>query len=225
MGITKKLENLKYHIVDSTAYLTASYPVYTAIDTMVAGIADDISINTRILGGVLTYGGLGWAIGKGRDLSKKMFKITDKTKERYQQIHDSLYLATINIPLGAGMYTLAGETDIKKIAIGTGLGVAFGLFMGPWIGYAVDSARDLIGLDECKRKFYPKSIQKLGPKIKKGLAVALTAASIGIMSLMYALSPNNPKIPETECLAIQEIAPDYHSPKESLEQAIEDFEK
>lgn len=221
----KVFDNLKYHVVDSTALLASSHPIFSTIDTMVAGMSDDVSINARLCITGLTYAGLGWVVGRGRDLSRKLFNITNKTRERTQQIHDSLYLATINLPLGVGLYVAAGETDIKKIAIGTGMGMLFGAFMGPWVGYAIDSFRDLTGLDECQRRLYPNFIRNLKPRVKKELAVALTVASVGLMSMVYALTPNDPKTLPAEDPAIQQTIPDYHSPKESLEQAIEDFEK
>jgi hypothetical protein len=187
----KVVDKLKYPMVDSTALLVASHPIFTAFETMVSGMSDDVSINTRLYITGLTYAGLGWGIGKVRDFSKSLFKITDETKEGIQQIHDSVYMAAVNLPLGFGIYTLAGETDIKKMAIGTGMGIVFGAFMGPWIGYAIDSYRDLTGLEQCERRAYPNFIKNLKPTAKKGLATMLTATSIGAMGVIYSLTPNS----------------------------------
>jgi hypothetical protein len=186
----KFFDSLKFHVVDSTALLAASHPFFSAFEKIVAGMSNDVSLNTRIYITGLTYAGLGYVMGKGRDISRNLFNITNKTKEKIQQIHDSVYLASINLPLSVGLYTVAGETDIDKIVIGTGVGMGFGAFMGPWVGYAIDSYRDLTGLEKCERRAYPQVIRNLKPKTKKGLAGALTVASVGAMGLIYLMTPD-----------------------------------
>lgn len=212
----KVVENLKYHVVDSTALLTLSHPFFTAFETMIAGMSTDISMNTRLYITGLTYLGLGYLTGKGRDFSRKTFNITDKTKERIQFIHDSVYLAAINLPISAGLYFAAGETDLEKIAIGTGMGIAFGAVMGPGVGYVIDAYRDLTGLKKCERWAYPKAIRNLNSKIKKGLAIALTAVSIGLMGLVYSLSPDAkiemPAI-EQKAESLEKLTQELHSDK------------
>ncbi len=189
MEISKLKDAAKAHLVDSTALLAASSPVFCAFETMIAKMSNDVSLHTRLYVMALTYAGLGYAIGKGRDMSRKIFNITQETRERFQQIHDSLYLSAINIPLSAGLYAASGETDIKKIAAGTISAVIFGALLGPLIGYSMDVYRDLTELSKCERRAYPEIIRGLRPRLKKALAVSLTAASISSMALVYSFNP------------------------------------
>lgn len=194
MKMIQIARNLKYHIVDSTALLTPSSPFFCAFETMGAGMSDDVSLNTRFYIAGLTYSGLGWLVSKGRDFSRKMFNITGAASEKIQQMHDSLYLAATNIPLSIGLYTAAGETDIKKIAAGTAFSIAFGLFMGPMVGYSIDAYRDLTGLESCERRTYPHCVRQLPSRTKKALAAGLVAAAIGTMGLIYWATPNRHEI-------------------------------
>lgn len=194
MEISKLKDIAKCHIVDSTAMLAVSSPIFCAFETMIAKMTNEVSLNTRMYITGLTYAGLGLLLGKGRDISRKYFGIKNDTKERFQQIHDSLYLAATNIPLSVSLYALAGETDLKKIAIGTGSSVVFGAVMGPLIGYSIDIYRDLTGIRKYERRFYPEIIRNLRPNLKKALAVALTAASVSSIALVYSLNPYDKKV-------------------------------
>lgn len=68
----------------------------------------------------------------------------------------------------------------------------FGLCLGGWTGYAIDAYRDLSGLQHCERPLYPLLLKRLSPRMKKGLAVALTAASVGLTGLVYSFTPDAP---------------------------------
>lgn len=194
MKTTNKIvENLKYHIIDSTAMLAESTPIFAAFETGLAGMSDATSINARLLAVGINYAGLGYLFSKGRDLSKKLFKITDKTKEKIQTIHDIAYSGAFNLVFSPPMYalsqTLAGEDiNLTKILIGTAAATGFGAINGSPIGYAVDVFRDLSGIKKCNRQSYPNFIKKQGSKIKKGILVGLIGASIGATGLIYSLT-------------------------------------
>lgn len=188
--VKKASDGLKYHLVDSTAMIASSYPIYVLFETTVNGMSDDVSRNTKIYGALLAYGGLGTVISKGRDFFRKAFNITQRTPEKIQRRYDSAYFAAINLPICSGLYISAGETDISKIAIGTLFGMGLGAFGGSVFGYAIDVYRDLTGLNECERKLYPNFLKKLNLAAKRGVAVALTAASMGSLGLIYYLTPD-----------------------------------
>ena len=191
MNMASKLkDNLKYHIIDSTALLAESTPFFAAFEVGLAGMSDEVSLNARVIAAGATYFlGMGWAYAKGRDLSRKLFKVKETTKERIQFLHDSAYLGTFNIAVAPLIYLAAGARDPKEILIGTAAAVGLGSVNGAPLGYAVDMFRDLTGLRECKRPSYPKSFKKLGSKTKKGLAALLTAGAIALTAGIYSLTP------------------------------------
>lgn len=191
----KLVDNLKQHVVDSTALLVESNPLYCALEVGIAGMSVATSMNARILATGIAYAGVGSLLSKGRDLSRKLFKITDQTKERIQCIHDIGYTAAFNLvtcpPMYAVSQTLAGEDiDPIKIAIGTLAGTIFGSINGPPMGYAVDTFRDLSGIRKCNRLSYPNFLKGQSSKVKKVILTGLVGASIGTMGLIYSLTPN-----------------------------------
>lgn len=188
--INKIIDNLKYHFIDSTAMLAESTPIFAAFETGLAGMSDEVSINARLFSTGLSYLGMGYAYAKGRDLSRKLFKIKETTKEKIQGLHDSVYLSAFNLVVAPLIYFASGTRDPKEIAIGTASAVTFGLVNGAPMGYAVDLFRDLTGLKNCERPSYPNLLKKQNSKIKKSLAALLTAGAIALTAGVYALTPN-----------------------------------
>lgn len=178
-------KQLKKHIIDSTAVATVTNPVMAGLEIFVAGMSNDVSINARVLGTALTFAGLGSLYSKGRDLSKKIFKITEKTSEKIKQIHDTAYGVAYLLAITPPFYYAAGSRDLKEIAAGTALAAATGILGGGLAGYTVDMYNDLTGIKESER--LPKIIKKQNSAIKKGLAALVTAASVGIMAGFYSL--------------------------------------
>jgi len=197
-----KIKNvLKYHIVDSTALLTFSNPIFSVMETIVSGMSDAESIKSRESIAGLTYLGLGYLYGKGRDLSRKIFKINDQTKEKIQYVHDAVYSAAFNAALSPLIYHfLAGVDDPRKIALGTMSTIGYSLLLGAPMGYSVDVLRDLTGLKKCERKSYQQIIQNKSSKTKKFIAAGLIAASIAAMAAVYSLTPDKTHIQQSQTL-------------------------
>jgi len=187
--IEKVREGLKYHLVDTTAILTPTNPAFSAMEIWVSGMTDQVSIKSRLTVAALSYAGFGSIYSKGRDLSRKIFHISDKTKERIQTFHDSTYTFAFNLALMPPIYLLMGS-NLKQALIGGVSGAFMGTFFGPVMGYSIDVARDLTGLQDCERDAYPNSVKMQKPFIKKGLAGLLTAGSIAAMAGIYALTPD-----------------------------------
>lgn len=188
--MTNKLgEFLKYHITDSTALLAASTAIYGAMEVGVAGMSDDVSSGSRLTTVGLTYLGIGWLYANGRDLSRKVLKITDKSRESIQSVHDSIYSAIFNGVACFPLY-LAMGADVKQATIGSLISAGISIPLGPILGYSVDAGRDLMGLNENKRPSYPELVRKQRPSVKKGLAALLLAGSIAATVGVYALTPN-----------------------------------
>lgn len=106
-----------YHLVDSTALLASSHPIFGAFETLIVGMSYDVSLHTRLYTTGITYAGLGYLVGKGRDLSRTLFHVTSMTSEKIQQLHDSLYIAALNLPLSTCLYLAAGEHDTKRLLL------------------------------------------------------------------------------------------------------------
>ena len=191
------IENLKYHLVDSTALLAESTPVFAAFEKGLAGMSDEVSITARLLATGLTYfGGMGLVYAKGRDFSRKLFKITEKTSEKKQSIHDALYLTAFNGVVSPLFYLASGARNIDEIAIGTGASMVLGLFNGAPMGYSIDLFRDLTGLKNCERPSYPNFLKRQSNKAKKGLAALLIAGSLALTAGIYKVIDDKPKEPE-----------------------------
>lgn len=229
--IKKAKEKLKYHLVDTTAIIAESTPVYALFEKCnpFTPLSDDMSLNTRLLAAGLAFLGLSSLYSQGRDLSKRTFKITDQTKEKIQGIHDVVYNTAFTLAIAPPMYAVSQilakeDLDISQIAVGTGIAMGVGLVNGWPMGYAVDILRDFVGLKSCERNSYPSVIRKRSSKIKKLIATGLVAATIGTTGLIYALTPDNKPIsnhkPQVTIGQKADVV-NYDVPNKSLEDLAE----
>ena len=179
-------KNVATHLTDSTALMIASTPAFAAFETFVAKMPHDQSLHARYLAVGATFAGMGRLFTGGMDLSRKLFHISQETPEKNKQVHDALYAITYNAIMGPLFYLGAGARDFKQIAIGTACGMGLALFMGGPMGYAVDSYRDFIGINNSTR--LPVSIQNKSRSSKLALASILAAASVGLTAGVYELS-------------------------------------
>jgi len=182
----KMKESLAKHLVDSTAVATVSNTVMAPLETLVCGMPNEVSANARMLGTALTFAGLGTVYTKGRDLSKRVFKITEKTSEKVKAIHDTLYSVGYLMAITPAFYYASGSRDLKEIAAGTIATAAVGLLAGSPTGYAIDAYRDLTGIQESER--LPDCIKKQDSKVKKGLVALITAGSVAAITALYSLN-------------------------------------
>lgn len=210
-------EEAPSYLVDSTSLLAASTPIFAALETNVAGFSNENSVNARLLGTGLTFAGMGKLFTGGLRRSRKLFKIKEETtRESLINLHDAAYAVAYNLVISPPFYLLAGVRDLKQIAIGTGLSMGFALVAGGPIGYAVDSFKDLTGLEECKRRGYPELVRKQPPYIKRIIAAGLVAASIALTSGVYQINDCLRK-PKSETSIVQQVQPITQS---DLEQKI-----
>lgn len=185
--MNKKLkQELKRHLVDSTAMQAAITPPIAAMEVGLAGMANDVSLNARLIGTGLVYVGLGSLFAKGRDLSRKVFKVTKKSSEKIKQIHDMAYASAYCLVIAPPLYYVSGERDIKKIAVGTLMQITGGAAIGGLVGYSVDAFRDLIGIEDSER--LPELIRNQDGRVKKGLAALAVAGAIGATAGIYTLN-------------------------------------
>ena len=132
-------------------------------------------------------------------------------------MHDTIYLAAFNLVASPILYRyIGGETDLEKIAWGTGLSILIGGLNGPAIGYAIDAGRDLAGLEENKRMSYPKFIKRQNNLVKKSIAALAIAGSLGLTAGLYNINPND----NTNQKSSTEILQSDFKESQSLEEII-----
>ncbi|KKR01798.1 MAG: hypothetical protein UT26_C0032G0007 [Microgenomates group bacterium GW2011_GWC1_39_12] len=210
--LKKGREAINNHLVDSTAILTESTPLFAAFETLAVGMSPEVSMNTRMIAAGSAYAGLGYIYGKGRDISRRLFRVTDKTSERYQHLHDSLYSGAFNLVLAPTIYFFAGEKDISKIAVGTACAIGLGSVNGGPIGYSIDLFRDLTGIKKSER--IPKILRRQNSKVKKSLVALLVGGAIATTTGIYGLTADK-KRDYQEPIAIVEKYENSEGVKES----------
>tara|TARA_Y100000034_G_C6854037_1_gene387816 strand:+ start:160 stop:819 length:660 start_codon:yes stop_codon:yes gene_type:complete len=196
----KAKDGITQHLVDSTGMSAEFSPIFAAFETGIVGMSDDISINARLIATGLVYGGMGSILSKGRDGWRKMFNVSDSTKERVQAFHDTAYLAAFNVVASPLLYYASGSRDLEEIAFGTACSIGIGSANGTPLGYAIDTFRDLTGIKECERPSYPNFIKRQSSKVKKTIAAGLVAASIGLTVGVYGLTDDTPTYEESSSI-------------------------
>ncbi len=187
MNISKRrlISELKRHFIDSTAIVSIATPINATLETMVVGMSDKVSINSRLFGAGITYAGLG-SLTKIRDASKRYLGIVKESKQYVKGLHDIAFAGIFVVGTKPLVYIASGESDWKKIGLATFLStLTIGAIAYP-LGYAVDSYRDLTGIESSER--LPKFIERQSPKVKKSLATFLTASLVGVAGLVYAFN-------------------------------------
>ena len=90
------------------------------------------------------------------------------------------------------------------------------------IGYSVDCFQDMFGFKKCERTTYPNAVKKMGRKGKLAVAAVAVAASIGLMGLLYSLTPSewsNPNRLQERKQHIQQL--EKGKPLQRLEKIVE----
>jgi len=191
---------LNYHLVNTTALVTVSNPAYCIADLYFTQISHAQSVGAKISGSGMAYAGLGLITMGGLTLSRKAFRVTNKSNEWIQWIHDTLYMATISALLAPVIYSFSGTTNTSDLRDVAWNGFLIGGTSGGLIKYTENAFRDLTGLEDSDRASYPNFLKRQNPVMKKSLACLIAAASIGFMSLAYSLTPDkgsqsdNPRI-------------------------------
>jgi len=185
MNREKLKHELRRHFSDSTAIMTLANPLYAGVETLAVGMSDRVSLNSRLMNTGLVYAGLG-SLTKLRDFSKRLFGISEKSREIVKGMHDVVFAGTLIVGIKPLVYLASGEDDWKKIALATGLSVLTGGAVAYPMGYLVDSYRDLTGVEESNR--LPELVKRQSPRVKKTLAALLTAGSVGAAGLVYAFN-------------------------------------
>jgi len=196
--------NGKFHLVDCTALLAESIPITTAFE-LGTGMEEGNSINSKYAVATTAYLGLGTAFARGNFLSRKLFGITKETPRWQTSVHDIAYTAAFNVVVAPAIYLASGERDLRQLVLTSGTITAVltanrFLAMG-----AVEWARDLTGLEPCKRKIIPDLLRRRKPKTKKVIAAGLLAALVGSVVGMYRFHEDEPKMQDENLTQVAHV--------------------
>ena len=180
--------NIKSYVIENTGLLLASTPI-GALNDMVFGVSISKSLESKlkVIGGA--YLGLGFIYVKGRDFSRKMFKMNKEgVSEKKKFAHDAIYNVCWSVPFSLAIYLSSGvdfETA-KNVTISANI-ISF--FSGPITGYTIDMFRDFAGFKKSDRKI-PLVLKNTSKKTKKVLATGMLAASILLTAGVYTVKHN-----------------------------------
>ena len=188
MDLKKVTNGVKNYLVDTTGLLLASTPFYVEMEILASGMSSATSFESRFKDSCLAYAGayagLGIVYAKGRDFSKKIFKIDEQSAAKKHNIHDSIYNAAFNIAFSVPLYLSSGA-DLEQTAKGALEATLLGLASGPINGFSIDTFRDFLGTKKSQR--LPKVVQNVRSKTKKLLAAGLIATMIGATAGVYTI--------------------------------------
>ena len=176
---------IKRHLSDVTSIATVCNPIYATLETCVVGMSDLVSIKSRLMNTGLLYAGLA-SLTKIRDYTKKLFGITKKSREIAKGVHDVLFAAVFIVGLKPLIYLAAGESDWRKITLGTLGSLGVGAAIAWPLGRFVDGYRELLGVEETGR--LPEFVEKRSSRTKKTLAALLTGAAVAVTAAVYAFN-------------------------------------
>jgi len=184
---------LKQHLVDTTALLVVSHPIYAAMETLVMNIPEDVSLRTRGIATVTSFAGLGWLYAKGRDASRGYFGIDQECSEMSQTVHDTGYAIGFAGAVSPVFYAAAGGC-LEDTVYGTLGAMGLSIFSGPIMGYSLDAFRDLVGLQESHR--LPSIVKNRSQRTKGVIAAGLLAASLALFGAVYVVQTDEGGLPE-----------------------------
>jgi len=173
---------LKNHLVDVVGGVSAGNPIYAVLETQVARIPIQKSINSKYSWFCLALIGAGSLYTKGRDYTMSKCKITNDSSLVYRLAHDAVYGPLFSLPSSLIMYVLAG-TEWEDIKASTWVNMKFALPVGIACGISIDIFRDLMGTKECK--YLPNFIKNQKPRVKKTLGALYAAGSVAATMAFY----------------------------------------
>jgi len=189
--ISQKIKGrLVKHLVDTTGLSLAVTPFFALMETTVRHMSDWESFKTRLWGTGLGYAGNAFLYSGGRDLTRWLFRINDKTNEFIQLAADLAYSAAFNTALHYALYSHTTSQSHAELTLSALTAGGVGAAVGPIGGYAIDLYRDLTGIKPCERKLYPRRLRELDTKGKRKALGYISAALAAATALVYVLTPN-----------------------------------
>lgn len=193
------------YLASTTAINAVATPAFTILENAIIGMPDELSTNARLVGAGLTYAGLGTLAFEGRVKYRQLLEITDSSSKAVQFWSDAAYVGLINLVMSPPFYYIAGSRDWAEIVRGTLAAVGVGVASGGFMGYAIDAAIDFAGIKESSR--LPDFLKKQPAGMKKTILACTIAASIGLTSLIYHLTPDQPNAQKQQTEQSSQLAP------------------
>ncbi len=176
-------KNLTKYVAENTAIVSFITPVFAGLETILIGMDNNDSIRARVIGIAAVYLGIGTLYSRGRDKFREKFNVNSGDSESKIQFYDTLYGFVFNLAVAPTFYYLAGCRDLKEILMGSATGITIGVTTAAAIGYAIETYKDLIGVETSKR--LPNFISKLNAREKVFLATLLTTGSLAATCEIY----------------------------------------
>ena len=183
MGIAKKLKRYAVDVVATTAVAT---PVLSALETMVAGMSNEVSIKARILGVGLSVAGVATIFTYGREYFRRLFGRDMNGNNLPAFTYDARYAAFFAAALSPFFYSVAGSQNIVEMGVATALNTGLAYIAGGPYGYMLDAAHELTGITEPRR--LPKFLRESSDRCKKGVAASVVLFSAGLTALIYVMN-------------------------------------
>lgn len=168
----------KFRPVETTAMLAVMTPPMAIVDTL-SGLSSAESIAARLANTGVSYLGGGLCYVLGRNMIQRA--------SGNPLIADMLIGAGSELIFNGSCYLVAG-VGVERAVLGALTTSIIGAAGGVVKGYAIDTARDLVGIESCERRFYPTTIRNQPSRRKRGLAAALVAASMVATAGVYQLA-------------------------------------
>jgi hypothetical protein len=187
----KSIDGLKKHLIDTTGVVAAANPFMSILEVSpLNNMTVWESVNARITGTALFYAGLGSVFSKGRDLSKRIFKIKGKSEETLNWLHDAVYgigfgFAVSHLIYPVASYMAGEQLNYPKIFNASAIAGISSIPIGMAAGYYIDAIRGLTGIEESER--LPELVKRQSPFRKKTLATLLALSQAAPMALTYHL--------------------------------------
>jgi len=178
---------LGQHIVDTTSSFASTLPLFVFMENVVLGMPDAVSMKARGTVLLLNYAFMGSVYSRGRDLSRRVFKVTQESLARTQAIHDTGYLMGFCAAMSPALYWFSGASTKENIGA-TILALATAPFIGPISGYSIDAFRDLTGIEPSSR--LPEKVRTLSSRTKALVAAGIIAVSLCLSGSIYYLTPD-----------------------------------
>ena len=187
MSLETLLARVEKQVIDATALVVASQPMYAFFELYVWPMPPTVSLGSRLWAIGATYAGVGFLVATCREWWKSRAGICSGKSERKKWIHDMAYKAVFNAAtqpvtyVAVGLFT--GGVALQDVIGGTAATTLVAFASGGYECYVLDTFRELWGIKPPER--LPMCVQEKSSAQKKGIALTFSALSYLSLGLLY----------------------------------------